>query len=121
MGERKRLLLCWGINLAAAAAIAVWPMLFSIAGNEMGYCIVNYYVLYPLCTLILGAVQGSASHWCRFLYPAAAGIVFSALPWITFHTWEGFSVVFGAAPAVCGTLLGCWLRYRKRKRREAGN
>ena len=44
----------WGHIIMAVGAfiIAYWPKVFPVTGNEMGYCILAYCLIFPLITLV---------------------------------------------------------------------
>ncbi len=50
----------WGHLLLAlgAAAVAYWPKVFSITGNEMGYCVIAYCLIFPLIALVCSFLSG---------------------------------------------------------------
>ena len=41
---------CYGITLLVVAGIIIWGSCFSITGDEMGYCLLNYYLIFPILT-----------------------------------------------------------------------
>ena len=87
----------FGIVVVTAMICMIYPMVKSITGNEMGYTIFAFYILYQAATLI-GALLMKGS---EFLYKAVFVIVAGALgllaPLVVFHS---FSYVIGLIAAV---------------------
>lgn len=111
----KKSLICYLIIFLIAAAIAVYPLLFSIAGNEMGYCLLFYFIVFPLAAFVVGLIIGGAG--------AAYNAVYIILTWLlgsimstkmVSRSWL-FVGLFSAFFAALGILVREIVRYARRK------
>lgn len=109
MGKCK-LTICYGITLIVTAVMVLWAMIFPITGNEMGYCILNYYIIFPLVTLISGFIIGtdkSRYKWCYLPFVWMLGLL---MPIPVFHNIQFSAAFTGMVPALLGLLTGMLVR-----------
>ena len=86
-----------------------------ITGQEMGYCILNYYLLLPILSFLCGLLLSSEEpqhKWYYILFIAIVGILMS-LP--VFHCiWWGMAL-FGTIPSCIGLIIGNLAKKLKQK------
>lgn len=86
-----------------------------ITGQEMGYCILNYYILFPLLSFLCGlllCVEESQYKWFYLLFAAIVGIL---MPLPVFRSvWWGMAL-FGAIPAFIGLIVGNLIKKLKQR------
>ena len=70
----KGMLGCYGITLLVVAGIIIWGSCFSITGDEMAYCLLNYYCIFPIMTFTCGIQLGSKKLRYGIGYLFIAGI-----------------------------------------------
>ena len=99
--------LCFALPVLIALFIVVWPMAAPITGNEMGYCVLNYYIIYPLCLLVCGVVLGSVhpgkKMWFFLPFAALLGVL---MPLPVFHTTDLLLAGIGLVASGFGLLVG---------------
>lgn len=49
------------VILIFCAGAALWPVISPVTGNEMGYCVLLYYVVFPLLAFAGGITAGGAA------------------------------------------------------------
>lgn len=108
------------VFFAITAIILIWGKCFSIAGNEMAYSILCFYLCFPLTSLICSFLLGMQSNQIKWLLPIPFifGIINDILLFVIFHVWGGmlyFALSF--LPAILGLFTGIAWRIRKGKRR----
>lgn len=108
----KKTALCYMVPGLVAAVIAAWPAVSPITGNEMGYCLLNYYLIFPIaaliCGVVLSALLGRTRTVFRWLYPVFTGALELLMPLPVFHTASALTVGFGLAAGAVGVVAG-WL------------
>ncbi len=111
----KGIVSCYGITLLVVAGIIIWGSCFSITGDEMAYCLLNYYCIFPIMTFSCGIQLGSKKLRYGIGYLFIAGISGVCMIGSVFHYLEWSLGVTGMLCAVAGLLgkkLLVWLDNR---------
>lgn len=91
-------------------------LFFLSPGDEMGYSILNFYLLLPLTALICSLLLGLRSHWMKWLAPVLFGLLGWLLPWAVFHATDAMFLMLTFVPALIGLLTGRLVcRIRKKR------
>ncbi len=114
----------WGHLLLTlgAAAVAYWPKFFSITGNEMGYCVMAYCLIFPLLALICCFMCGLRGVFfglsCAFFT-----IIFAVI--IPYPVFGGFwkeNILLPGVGAVMGVAISCAIdRFIRRRTGESSD
>lgn len=119
---KKRILtaLCFGISVLTAAVISLWGVFFSLSGQELGFIVLNYYMIFPVVALICGFVLALTDRRLSWIFLPLTGILGLVMPYPVFRTVDIVPVALAMAPAAAGILLGILVGklhkiYRKRK------
>lgn len=118
MNANKKLsFVCYGITLCIFLAIFLWGILGLKSGDEMGYCFLNFYLIMPLTSLIMGIILGIKNAYLNFLYPIVFGGFGFVIPGLVFRSsWDLFASFFSLLPALLGLLIGLLIwKIRTRK------
>jgi uncharacterized membrane protein YeaQ/YmgE (transglycosylase-associated protein family) len=76
--------------------------IFLTAGDEMGYCILDFYIIMPLTTLIISIIMTAKRAYLFWLYPIVFGILGILIPYLVFGTFDIISIFFAFVPALIG-------------------
>ncbi len=57
----KTTLIWAAVILVFCAGAALWPVISPVTGNEMGYCVLLYYIVFPLLAFSGGIIAGGAA------------------------------------------------------------
>lgn len=114
----KKISFCCLTTCLTAAILVLWALLFPITGNEMGYCILSYYVIFPLTTFICGLLLGLGSvsfkvsckiSW-QIGYVLLSGILGIIMPIPVFYNIQLFVGMVGISGSSLGLVLGNLIR-----------
>ncbi len=98
------------------AAIVVVGALFGL-GNEMGYCIVFYYGVFPACMIVWSFRLRAEPVKLKLAYILLAAVLGYIMPWFIFgRPWYLIAIV-GTIGAVIGTVFGIF-EYSAEKKLE---
>ena len=106
---------CYGITLLVVAGIIIWGSCFSITGDEMGYCLLNYYLIFPILTFTCGMKLGSKKLRYGIGYLFIVGILGVCMIGSVFHYLEwslGITGILCAAAGLLSKKLMVWLDNR---------
>lgn len=112
-GIRKRL---WGYAAALVLLVSLLWGLFLTPGDEMGYSLLVFYFLLPLCALVCTAIPAAQRGKLRFFLPLVFGAAGIGLPFAVFGTFDWLSLCFGLVPSVLGLGLGILISRAKKTR-----
>lgn len=106
--SKKLSIISYGITACIFLVIALWGMFGSITGNEMGYCILNFYLIMPITSLIIGIIMGIKGTYLKWLYPILFGICGFIIPCLVFGfgSFDMIAVFFSFIPALLGVFIG---------------
>lgn len=97
---------CYLLTFGFAVCAIIWALIFPITGEEMGYCVLNYYLLFPILSLLCGLILGFKESKYKWTYPPFVGLIGSLMPFPIFHSmWWGVGLV-GIIPAFIGLVIG---------------
>ncbi|MGN1098215.1 MAG: hypothetical protein ACI4SS_04900 [Clostridia bacterium] len=107
--ELKTILICAAVTLLYCAAVTLWPLFFSVTGDEMGYCVLLYYMLFPAIAFVCGCALGGAAMPRNFIcgagYVLLTFLLGIIMPWPVFHSFWTEVAVLGAAFAAAGFIF----------------
>ncbi|MCB2305663.1 hypothetical protein LGL08_00345 [Clostridium estertheticum] len=107
--SKKISIICYGISALIFGAIYIFGVFLS-DGDEMGYCLLNFYIVMPLTTLIVSliiSIKKGCLFWC---YPVFVGLLGIIIPFAAFRTFEMLSLFFAFFPALIGLIIGMIIR-----------
>ena len=79
--------------------------IFLSAGDEMGYCLLDFYIIMPLTTLIISFIISSKKGYLFWFYPVFVGLLGIIIPFVVFRTFEMLSLLFAFFPALIGLII----------------
>lgn len=125
-------------NVGLIIYLAVWAALFcwfwlgqkALAGNEMIYSLVAFYVLLPASALVVSVMYGATDSRIRYIIPIILGILEMLLEFLTFNlanilssgkanAWNKMDwtlCLFSLIPALLGVAVGDVSRRIDRKK-----
>lgn len=108
MTSKKRLtLICYAATFLEFLAILLWGVSGYITGNELGYVVLNFFMIMPITSFIAALLLSLTKAALKWFYPVVFGIFSYMIPMIVFGSFEGILPLFSAfVPAVLGLGLG---------------
>lgn len=95
--------------------ISLIPKYVSIAGNEMGYSLICYYMIFPATGLFLGILSGMTKNNIKFLFPCC---VYS-LEMLSFYCVFGTYALIPLTIVVIASLIGVIIGHKFLKKKES--
>ncbi len=116
----KRSILSYAVTALAAAVLALWPKVFPITGNEMGYAVISYIIIFPLISLICGVLAGTdgAGYGLLGTFLTAAGSLI--MPYVVFGATGREYLLLPVVGSVMGILIGCEIKKILSRRKSEG-
>ena len=112
--DNKQGLITFSISLIVFAGIAIAGLFFLKPGNEMGYMLLNYYILMPLLTFVSTLFLAYKNNDSKWIYVFFFGLLGMILPSIVLKaSWDWISLFFALVPSLLGLILGS-VFYNKR-------
>lgn len=97
---------CYLVTVGFVLYTLLIAILLPIEGHEMGYCILNYYIMFPIVSFICGLILGADSSRYKWSYLLFVGVMGILMPVPIFHdVWWGMGI-FGMAPVLIGLIIG---------------
>lgn len=90
--------------------------MFLSAGDEIGYCVLNFYIIMPLITLIVSLIISMKIAYMFWFYHVFVGILGIIIPFVLFRTFDEIALFFGFIPALIGLIIGLTIRVSIKKR-----
>ncbi|MCB2294769.1 hypothetical protein LGK95_14815 [Clostridium algoriphilum] len=112
--SKKISLLCYGVSALFFFTIGLWGVFLS-AGDEMGYCLLNFYIVMPLTTLIASLIISLKKGYLFWFYPVFVGLLGIIIPFVVFSTFDGIDLFFAFFPALIGLIIGLIIRVKIKK------
>jgi hypothetical protein len=93
------------------ASILVFVMIYISGvylkpGNEMGYCLLSFYLIMPLSTFIVAFIISMNRGYLFWFYPIFFGFFGEFIPYQIFRSFDFIGLFFAFIPAVLGIMLG---------------
>jgi len=104
-------LIGWSVFLTIAVIMFIKGVFFLEPGEEMGYCILNFYLLLPLSALICSGILGTQRNLVKWFAPLIFGIIGGILPYVIFHSFDWIFIVFAFIPSLIGLFTGVFIRW----------
>jgi len=109
--SKKISIICYGISALIFLVIGIWGV-FLPAGDEMGYCLLNFYIVMPLTALIVSLIINMEKGYLFWFYPVFVGILGIIIPFVVFSTFEMQSLFIAFFPALIGLIVGWFIRVK---------
>ncbi|MCB2356745.1 hypothetical protein [Clostridium estertheticum] len=112
--SKKISIICYGVSALIFLAIYIFGVFLS-AGDEMGYCLLNFYIVMPLTTLIVSLIISIKKGYLFWCYPVFVGLLGIIISFVVFSTFEMLSLFFAFFPALIGLTIGMIIRAKTKK------
>ena len=96
---------------------------FFIEGNEMGYGLLFFYIIYPVSAFVTNFLSSLYGGLMKYLFTILYGVLGIVMPMIVFpgSGYDSLSLYFGLIPAIPGFMLGTFVKMLKFKKYRNGN
>ena len=112
--KNKLSTIIYGISLFVFAAVFIWGRFFLSDGDEIGFTLINFYIIMPLVSFVSGFVLGLKDISLKFLYPIIFGALAFIISGLIFRgSWDIFSLLFSLVPAGVGLVAGILIHDKK--------
>lgn len=92
--------------ITVAVIMLIWGLFFLEPGDEMGYCLLNFYFFLPLTAFICSLISGKRESKVKWLLPVVFGVIGGILPYAIFHSMDMIFIFFAFIPSVLGLIIG---------------
>jgi hypothetical protein len=106
---KKNSIISYGVSALIFLAIGLTGV-FLAEGDEMGYCVLNFYIIMPLISLIVSLIISMKKGYLFWLYPVFVGLLGIIIPFVVFRTFDWYSLIFAFFPALIGLIIGLIIR-----------
>lgn len=107
MDSRKRVsIVGYGITLLTFIVILLFCKFYMKPGQEMGYTILNFYIISPAISFVVGLNMGILNAYLKWIYPIFSGLFCFAVLIIFPGSWDWICLFFSLIPALLGLLIG---------------
>lgn len=97
----------YGLSFFVFLVISLWGMFFLDPGDEMGYVILNFYIIMPLTSFIMGIILTVKNETLKWEYPVIFGLFGVIIPIAVFNgSWDWISLFFSLIPGFIGLFIG---------------
>jgi hypothetical protein len=103
-------IICYGVSALIFLVIGLEGVFLS-AGDEMGYCILCFYIVMPSTSLIVSYIISEKKGYLFWFYPVFVGLLGIIIPFVVFSTFDGITLFFAFFPALIGLIIG-WVSYQ---------
>lgn len=107
-------MICWVVSALVFFAIYLFGNSLH-PGDEMGYCVLDFYIIMPLTTLAASLIIGIKKGFLFWLYPVIAGLAGLLIPFAIFKTFNVIAIFFALLPALIGLSVGLLIHTGKAK------
>ncbi|HEY5562332.1 MAG TPA: hypothetical protein VIK72_11365 [Clostridiaceae bacterium] len=110
-------IICYGVSALIFLAIYIQGV-FLPAGDEMSYCVLNFYMIMPLTTLIASLIISVKKGYLFWIYPVFIGLLGAIIPSVvfSFSSFDWIVLFFAFFPASIGLIIGLIIRVKTKKR-----
>jgi len=112
--SKKISIICYGVSALIFLAICLWGVFLS-AGDEMGYTLLNFYIVMPLTTIIASLIISLKKGYVFWFYPVFVGFLGVTISFVVFRTFDMISLLFTFVPALIGLIFGLIIRVKTKK------
>ena len=105
-------IICYSISIFIFLAIYLYGI-FLPSGEEFGYCVLDFYMIMTLTSLIVAIIISTNRGYLFWLYPIFVGILGIIIPYLVFGTMDGISIFFAFVPALIGLAIVLFIRVLK--------
>ena len=85
--QKKISIICYGTSALIFSALGYMGMSLS-AGDEMGYCVLSFYIVMPLTAIITSFIISIKKGYLFWLYPVFIGFGGIIIPFIIFKPFD---------------------------------
>ncbi|MGH4051539.1 MAG: hypothetical protein ACREVX_09320 [Clostridium sp.] len=115
INSQKRIsIMCYGFSALVFFAIGLQGI-FLAAGDEIGYCVLDFYIIMPLTSLIASLIISMKNGYLFWFYPIFFGLLGIMIPFLVFRTFDGIDLFFAFFPALIGLIIGLIIRFKIKK------
>jgi hypothetical protein len=115
INSSKRIsIICYGVSALIFFVIGLEGVFLS-PGDEMGYCVFNFYIVMPLTTIIVSCIISMKKGYLFWFYPIFVGILGIIIPFLVFSTFDRIDLYFAFFPALIGLIIGLIIRHKTKK------
>ncbi|MCB2291759.1 hypothetical protein LGK97_18775 [Clostridium sp. CS001] len=107
--SKKNSIICYSVSALIFLAIGLMGIYLS-PGDEMGYVMLNFYIIMPLTSLISSFILSIKKDYLFWSYPIFVGILGIIVPFTVFRTFATMDLFFALFPAVIGLIIGLMVR-----------
>ncbi|MBW9159650.1 hypothetical protein [Clostridium tagluense] len=107
-------IICYGVSSLIFLVIGLEGVFLS-AGDEMGYCVLYFYIVMPLTTLIASFIISMKKGYLFWFYPAFVSLLEIIISFVVFSTFGGIDLFFAFFPALIGLIVGLIIRFKTKK------
>jgi hypothetical protein len=107
-------IICYSISVFIFLAIGLYGVFLPL-GKEMGYCVLNFYMIMPVTTLTAALIISMKRGYLFWIYPIVVGLLGMLIPFLVFGTFDVISLFFAFFPALVGFSIGLIIRFIKPK------
>ncbi len=95
--------------------VILWGRFFLASGQEIGFTLLNFYILIPAVCLLTGALAGASKNVIKWAHPLVCGLWGGIVPLAVYgyFAWLGVGICIGVA-AIGVILSGIIWEYQKR-------
>lgn len=106
----KKSIFSYAVTVILTAALALWPKVFPITGNEMSYAVISYIIIFPSISLICGVLAGTdgVGYGLIGTFLTAAGSLI--MPYVAFGATDREYLLLPVVGSVFGILIGCEIK-----------
>lgn len=113
--SKKISIICYGVSALIFLLIGIFGVFLPV-GDEMGYCVLNFYIMMPLTTLIFSTIISVKKGDLFWFYPVFVGLLGIIIPFVVFSTFDKIDLFFALFPALIGLIIGLIIRFQTKKR-----
>lgn len=106
----------YGISFFIFLIILLWGIFFLDDGGALGYVIMNFSIIMPITSLVMGIILGIKDAYLKWGYPILFGLLGIIIPAIVFRgSWDWFYILYSLIPSLLGLTIGILLNKFRRK------
>ena len=113
----KKAIFSYILMFAAMAALVLWPKIFPITGDELGYAVIAYIVVFPLAALIASFLSGLSGVLYGLMCTFLAGVGSIVMPLIVFGATGREYMLIPVVASALGLAAGLAVAHIHERRR----
>lgn len=114
--SKRNSLMIFLLSFLVFLAITVWGKYFLQEGDEMGFVLLNFYLVMPALSFLSAMILFLKKLEFKWLYPLVFGLLGILIPpLILANSWDWISIFFSLTPALLGGAIGYFVENYKDK------